>query len=121
MPGSPTFQGSASRPLRTHALRPMTQQIRQLRQRLSQGMAADFPRLRRDLDRWRADAPDADQRLARLAEQIEASALRSELRRARVPEISVPEDLPIATRADEIVEAIRAHQVVVVAGETGSG
>jgi ATP-dependent helicase HrpA len=99
----------------------MTQPVRQLRQRLSQAMAADFPRLRRDLDRWRAESPDAEQRLARLAEQIEASARRSELRRARLPEISVPEDLPIATRADEIVEAIRAHQVVVVAGETGSG
>ena len=35
--------------------------------------------------------------------------------------ISVPESLPIADRRDELVAAIRDHQVVVVAGETGSG
>ncbi len=35
--------------------------------------------------------------------------------------ITVPESLPIAERRDELVAAIREHQVVVVAGETGSG
>jgi ATP-dependent helicase HrpA len=35
--------------------------------------------------------------------------------------IRYPEDLPICTRREEIIAAIRAHQVVVVAGETGSG
>ena len=32
-----------------------------------------------------------------------------------------PESLPITARREEIVEAIREHQVVIVAGETGSG
>ena len=95
--------------------------LRDLRRRLAQTMAADFPRLRPALDRWRADAPGAEEQLAKLAQQIEASALRREARAARVPEVSVPEELPIAARADEIVAAIRAHQVVVIAGETGSG
>ena len=35
--------------------------------------------------------------------------------------ISVPGSLPIADRQDELVAAIRDHQVIVVAGETGSG
>lgn len=35
--------------------------------------------------------------------------------------ISYPADLPITARRDEIVAAIRSHQVVVLAGETGSG
>ena len=35
--------------------------------------------------------------------------------------ITVPASLPIADRRDELVAAIRDHQVVVVAGETGSG
>jgi ATP-dependent helicase HrpA len=35
--------------------------------------------------------------------------------------ISYPEDLPISTRREEILEVIRRSQVVVVAGETGSG
>jgi len=34
--------------------------------------------------------------------------------------ISYP-DLPISVRRDEVLAAIRAHQVVVLAGETGSG
>ena len=36
-------------------------------------------------------------------------------------EIRYPADLPIAERRDELLAAIRDHQVVVVAGETGSG
>ncbi|WP_246142774.1 ATP-dependent RNA helicase HrpA [Nocardioides rubriscoriae] len=35
--------------------------------------------------------------------------------------ITYPPDLPVSQRRDEIAEAIRDHQVVVVAGETGSG
>ena len=46
-------------------------------------------------------------------------ALR-EQRQRNVPQVSYPPDLPITARKDEIVAAIRAHQVVVIAGETGS-
>ncbi len=42
-------------------------------------------------------------------------------RLASVPQISYPEQLPISQRRDEIAAAIRDHQVVVLAGETGSG
>src|SRR3954462_11869440 len=35
--------------------------------------------------------------------------------------IHFPPDLPVSARRDDISEAIRDHQVVVVAGETGSG
>ena len=35
--------------------------------------------------------------------------------------IHFPPDLPVSARRDDIAEAIRAHQVVIVAGETGSG
>jgi ATP-dependent helicase HrpA len=35
--------------------------------------------------------------------------------------ISYPPELPITARRDELAEAIRDHQVVIVAGETGSG
>ncbi len=38
-----------------------------------------------------------------------------------VPELTFPEDLPVSGRRVEIGAAIRDHQVVVVAGETGSG
>ncbi len=35
--------------------------------------------------------------------------------------IHFPPDLPVSARRDDIAEAIRDHQVVIVAGETGSG
>ena len=42
-------------------------------------------------------------------------------RLARIPAIAYPEELPIAAKREEIARAIREHQVVVIAGETGSG
>jgi ATP-dependent helicase HrpA len=41
--------------------------------------------------------------------------------RTRVPAVSYPAALPISQRKDEIAALIRDHQVVIVAGETGSG
>src|SRR6476620_8240548 len=41
--------------------------------------------------------------------------------RAAVPRIRYPEVLPVSARREDIAAAIRDHQVVVVAGETGSG
>jgi ATP-dependent helicase HrpA len=38
-----------------------------------------------------------------------------------VPAVSYPPELPVSQRKDEIAAAIRDHQVVIVAGETGSG
>ncbi len=59
--------------------------------------------------------------LDRLLEQVRASVELRELRRVAVPPVAYPPGLPITARKDEIVAAIRAHQVVVIAGETGSG
>ncbi len=59
--------------------------------------------------------------LAALALQIEAAAARLAARRASVPVIGYPEDLPISARRQQIAAAIAGHQVVIVAGETGSG
>src|SRR4051794_953908 len=42
-------------------------------------------------------------------------------RAATVPPITYPEHLPVVDRRDDIAAAIRDHQVVVIAGETGSG
>ncbi|MFO1458694.1 MAG: ATP-dependent RNA helicase HrpA [Verrucomicrobiota bacterium] len=59
--------------------------------------------------------------LARLLEQARESAAWRERRRLAVPSVTYPADLPISARREEIVDAIRKHPVVVVAGETGSG
>ena len=44
-----------------------------------------------------------------------------ERRAALVPKVTYPEELPVSARRDDIAAAIRDHQVVIVAGETGSG
>ncbi len=63
----------------------------------------------------RADrAQRAERTRARLAEARAA-------RRAAMPPIKYPPELPVSQRKDEIAEAIRDHQVVIIAGETGSG
>ena len=38
-----------------------------------------------------------------------------------IPPIRYPESLPVSARRDEIAHALRAHQVIIVCGETGSG
>lgn len=42
-------------------------------------------------------------------------------RAASLPVIEYPENLPVSARKDEIAQAIKDHQVVIVSGETGSG
>ncbi|WIM89081.1 ATP-dependent RNA helicase HrpA [Candidatus Mycobacterium wuenschmannii] len=59
-------------------------------------------------------------KLAKLADQITAAESLVVARRATVPTIGYPA-LPISERRQEIADALRNHQVVVVAGETGSG
>ena len=46
---------------------------------------------------------------------------RVALRRAAMPKLTYPSSLPIVEFRDELVQTIRDHQVVIVAGETGSG
>lgn len=46
---------------------------------------------------------------------------RREERQALAPKTSYPPQLPITSRREEIVTAIRKHQVLIIAGETGSG
>jgi ATP-dependent helicase HrpA len=46
---------------------------------------------------------------------------RRAARRAAMPPITYPAELPVSQHRDEIAEAIRDHQVVIIAGETGSG
>jgi ATP-dependent helicase HrpA len=58
---------------------------------------------------------------ARFEQHLAEAQARVERRRASVPEVSYPPQLPVSARHDDLLAAIRDHQVVVVAGETGSG
>jgi ATP-dependent helicase HrpA len=78
----------------------------------------DEQRLRRQAHRLRHD----DQKgRARFEQQLAQAAARVERRRASVPEVTYPPQLPVSARHDDLLAAIRDNQVVVVAGETGSG
>ena len=104
-PGSPR-----NRPAESEQARELGERIRELGPR-------DAHQLSRRLDSTRSD-PD---RLAALARDVDTAERRLAQRRAAVPGISYPADLPVSQRRDDLLAAIAEHQVVVVAGETGSG
>ncbi|MBU6413079.1 MAG: ATP-dependent RNA helicase HrpA [Planctomycetes bacterium] len=90
-------------------------------------MLADQQRLRRLVRavfvarRDRREPAHVAQLEAHLRQEMTRSV---HMRRDRATNIPVPkldQDLPILTRKDEILAAIRDHQVVVICGETGSG
>ncbi len=59
--------------------------------------------------------------LAEISAAMDTSELRVTARREALPRITYPPQLPVSQKKDEILEAVRDHQVVIVAGETGSG
>ncbi len=91
--------------------------VADLRKRLDGLTLRDASRFGRRLKNLRRADPN---KLRQLAEQIEAGESLVAARRNAVPAISYPE-LPISERRQEIIEALKGHQVIVVAGETGSG
>ncbi len=91
--------------------------------RIAAVMTRDQRRLRprlQELDRQR----DPLRRAAleeRLGQDVLAAEAKVLARQSMVPRITYPEELPITARRDDLLAAIGDHQVVVVAGETGSG
>ncbi|WP_310151183.1 ATP-dependent RNA helicase HrpA [Luteimonas sp. 3794] len=80
----------------------------------------DRGRLLALLGRWRRAPGDPAVREA-FETRLQASIRQRETRAAQLPRAEVDPVLPIAGKAEEIARLIREHQVVVVAGETGSG
>src|SRR5689334_17010593 len=84
-------------------------------------MLRDRRALTRALDRLAQRDSLPPTALADWQRRMQQAQRRYAARAASVPAIGVPADLPIAARADDIVGLIRRHQVLVLAGETGSG
>ncbi|WP_328888214.1 ATP-dependent RNA helicase HrpA [Streptomyces sp. NBC_00316] len=101
----------------------MSTSFADLQSQLGQLALRDAHRLGRRLEgARRIRKPEARQAvLDEIATQAGKAAERLAARAARLPAISYPEELPVSQKKDEILEAIRDHQVVIVAGETGSG
>ena len=80
---------------------------------ISQGMVADRFSLRRSLKK------------KHLRDRLTEDALRSAAEAARrknlVPKTLIPKTLPIAKAVEQIKKELRSNQVIIVAGETGSG
>ncbi len=97
--------------------------VPELRRRLGELTLRDEHRLGGRLQRLRGleDAGARERELATLLDELARADARVAARRASVPALSYPEQLPVAGRREELLATIGEHQVVVVAGETGSG
>ena len=94
--------------------------LRQARRAIDGASTRDRGRLLGLWAKWNAKPGDTALRDA-FANTLQASLAARHARAAALPAARVDASLPIAAHADELVGLIRTHQVVVVAGETGSG
>lgn len=69
----------------------------------------------------RASRPPKEAAAGKTAKTHQAPRLSWAERKNPVPPFALMPGLPVSERAEEIIEAIRTHQVVIVCGETGSG
>ncbi|MGW0791528.1 ATP-dependent RNA helicase HrpA [Streptomyces sp. NPDC002911] len=101
----------------------MSTSFADLQSQLGQLSLRDAHRLGRRLEgARRIRKPEARQSVVdEISAEAGKAAERLAGRAARMPALSYPEQLPVSQKKDEILEAIRDHQVVIVAGETGSG
>ena len=91
----------------------------QLLSNLGQAMRVDQHRLRRQLHELRKNPDEVKQ--AQWLERFQQSCARVEARRLSVPAMRYDDSLPIAAKREEIKAALAKHQVLIIAGETGSG
>ena len=98
--------------------------LAKLRNQIADCLSPDrfrFNRSLQSIQRRLEQKKSCDRDLARLISSIEQSLSAVEQRRRNLPDWQFPNSLPVASRAEEIVSAIQGHQVVIIAGETGSG
>src|SRR5579875_1905401 len=101
----------------------VTTSLAELRARLPELTQRDQLRLRRRADKAASlrDESARERAFGQLRAELDRAEAVVARRRAAVPVISYPPELPISQKKDEIAAALRDHQVIVVAGETGSG
>ncbi|WP_312770034.1 ATP-dependent RNA helicase HrpA [Pseudoxanthomonas mexicana] len=94
--------------------------LEQGRRALDRALSRDRGHLHGLWSRWQGKPADAGVRQA-FEQALNASIASRERRLSTVPAVTLDASLPIAREGDRIIELIRNHQVVVIAGETGSG
>ncbi|WP_436912962.1 ATP-dependent RNA helicase HrpA [Acinetobacter schindleri] len=75
----------------------------------------------RDLHRLNRLRKGKDANEKQYQELFEKSHLKVLERVERIPNIKLNQELPVTQYTDKLIEAIQKHQVIIVAGETGSG
>src|SRR5919206_3690239 len=102
---------------------PAAPSVADLAAQLDEVTIADAHRLGRRLDGVRTirDPRKRATSLHRLERDIATARLRLLERQAAAPVVRYPPELPVSLARDELLAAVRDHQVVIVAGETGSG
>src|SRR5690554_5615466 len=101
----------------------MTKDWSDYKQMLGTVMTRDRHRLTRrlqDIEKLANTRQTYDLPLQKWQQQCDASRALVQQRQQLVPQIEFP-DLPVCERREDIAALISAHQVVVIAGETGSG
>ncbi len=96
----------------------------QIEARLDGILRADEPAVRELLERAKrrlGRGQPADRLLDQARQRLDAATRKAEAFRSTLPATRYSSDLPIHAERDRIVEAIRAHPVLVLCGETGSG
>lgn len=90
------------------------------RRDIDQALSRDRGRLQRLWSKWQERPTDGARRQA-FETLLSASTAQRAARSAAMPTIRLADDLPVSREAEAITAAIVKHQVLVVAGETGSG
>jgi len=100
------------------------QQIKQLKKSISQMMLKDQFSAQRKIQsiqaRLKASKP-VDEQLVKLQQQVEHSCQQVDVRLQQKPQTHYPDALPVSQKRDDIIDAIKQNQVIVICGETGSG
>lgn len=100
----------------------MTISATALKDHLNDVLYKDQFRLKRRIDDLaKLKTPEkVEASLTKIAIDIQVSMDKRKLRLNNLPEVTYP-DLPVSQKKDDIAEAIMNNQVVIIAGETGSG
>ncbi len=77
--------------------------------------------LTRELRNLKREASPSQEMIEKLKTQIVASATATDEIRSNFPALNYQEDLPIYQAREEVIAALKKHQVVIICGETGSG
>ena len=99
----------------------MPDSLQTLAEHIPDCMVADQHRLRQQWQTMSKQKPVDQKKLSSLSQQIEKSLALTEKRKSNLPDITYDDTLPVSEQRLTVREAIEQNQVVIVAGETGSG